>query len=287
LPDVWPDLVSELNPAQQKAELRFGDLLRLVGYDLTPEISSGQSFEVTLYWQVLKTMDRDYLTHLKLISAAYRVWGETHGPGSGPWALTTTWPRGQVVKDTRRVPVLPGTPPGEYRLEILLNDSEQRELLPAGMGDAFISPVVVQQGASSTQKLDIQHRSDIVLDQSIHLLGHSVLNEARPGSPLQLVLFWQAETKLAKSYTVFTHLVGTDGKVWAGKDNVPADGFYMTSAWQPGEAIRDPYDIPLPPDLPPGAYHLMVGMYDAVTGERLTVAGLPQTELDLGITVVK
>ncbi|MDY7040571.1 MAG: hypothetical protein SVX38_06895, partial [Chloroflexota bacterium] len=56
------------------------------------------------------------------------------------------------------------------------------------------------------------------------------------------------------------------------------DGVYPTDRWSGGEVVDDDYAIHVPADAPPGEYRLEVGMYDWVTGERLTVLdadGLP------------
>ncbi|MFQ6059241.1 MAG: hypothetical protein ACE5MB_10245, partial [Anaerolineae bacterium] len=44
-----------------------------------------------------------------------------------------------------------------------------------------------------------------------------------------------------------------------------------TTGWLPGEVITDEYAIPVDSDAPPGDYVLEIGMYDALTGERLPV----------------
>ena len=57
-----------------------------------------------------------------------------------------------------------------------------------------------------------------------------------------------------ENYTVFVHLVDSDGIVRGQKDNAPVNDTYPTSLWQPGEFVTDAYTLPLPPDLPPGDY---------------------------------
>jgi hypothetical protein len=43
--------------------------------------------------------------------------------------------------------------------------------------------------------------------------------------------------------------------------------------WIEGEIVADPYLFQLPADLPPDAYSLLVGRYDAADGARLQTAG--------------
>ena len=51
------------------------------------------------------------------------------------------------------------------------------------------------------------------------------------------------------------------------------NGEAPTTTWLPGEVIKDEYRLFVPPELPPGEYSLIVGMYIAETGQRLPLAG--------------
>jgi hypothetical protein len=88
---------------------------------------------------------------------------------------------------------------------------------------------------------------------------------------LELVLYWQAQQKMEADYTVFVHLVGPDGRIWAQRDAPPDNGAYPTSRWAAGEVIADPVRVPLPPDRPDGPMEIVVGMYRPDTGQRLSV----------------
>jgi hypothetical protein len=50
-------------------------------------------------------------------------------------------------------------------------------------------------------------------------------------------------------------------------------GRWPTSLWLPGVALDDQHTVPIPRDLPPGSYELLVGLYDPATGARLPLAG--------------
>ena len=86
---------------------------------------------------------------------------------------------------------------------------------------------------------------------------------------LRLSLYWQAERRPSRDYTVFVHLESETGHLIAQQDNPPRQGTYPTSQWLPGEIVEDTYQIRVDPALPPGAYLLKVGLYDPATGRRL------------------
>ncbi len=93
-----------------------------------------------------------------------------------------------------------------------------------------------------------------------------------------LTLFWRATDPLSTDYTVFTQLLSIDGQFIAGHDSPPANGARPTSGWQPDDLVADVHAVPLPANLPPGEYRLVVGMYDAV-GQRLPFFGADSSPL--------
>lgn len=90
---------------------------------------------------------------------------------------------------------------------------------------------------------------------------------------LDLTLFWQADKAAARPYTVFTQLLNEQNEIIAQQDNWPVNGQWPPTCWSGGETVADSYRLPLPPNLPPGQYRLVVGLYDAATGERLLADG--------------
>jgi hypothetical protein len=54
-------------------------------------------------------------------------------------------------------------------------------------------------------------------------------------------------------------------------DSKPQEGFYPTPYWQPGERIVDRHTFPLPGDIAPGSYDILLGFYEVETGQRLQI----------------
>jgi hypothetical protein len=92
---------------------------------------------------------------------------------------------------------------------------------------------------------------------------------AQPGQALPLVLDWQALSYGSREAVVFVHLVDWDDTRHAQDDGPPLGGLQPMTHWVPGEVLPDRHVLALPPDLPPGRYQILVGMYDAETGDRL------------------
>jgi hypothetical protein len=97
------------------------------------------------------------------------------------------------------------------------------------------------------------------------------LGASPAGRELRLVLLWQAVGSDGREYTVFAHLLDSQGRLIVGQDNPPRRGTLPTAQWQPGRYVADPYELRLPPDAPAGPYQFEVGMYDEA-GRRLPVS---------------
>ncbi len=98
----------------------------------------------------------------------------------------------------------------------------------------------------------------------LRLTGYALnTDRPEPGQELRLHLFWQA-VQPERNYTVFVHLVGTDGRGLTQVDGQPFLGLYgMTTHWPRDRAVTDERRLILPADTPPGRYRLEVGLYDA------------------------
>lgn len=99
-----------------------------------------------------------------------------------------------------------------------------------------------------------------------------------PGALLDLTMYSQSLATLDRDYVLFVHLMhgdevanpATGNALWAQDDSAPCRGFYPTSAWHPGEVVRDGYTIQVPADAPSGRYVLEMGFYTWPDFQHLT-----------------
>ncbi|MBN1995502.1 MAG: glycosyltransferase family 39 protein [Anaerolineae bacterium] len=118
------------------------------------------------------------------------------------------------------------------------------------------------------------------LKGQVALIGYDLETQfAQPDGIVPVTLHWQAQNLLSLRYKVFVHLLSADGRVWSQADDFPVCGLSHANSWPPGAVVQDRHLLKLPPDLPPGAYTLLVGMYEPELGLRLNyfdVAGNEQ-----------
>ena len=112
--------------------------------------------------------------------------------------------------------------------------------------------------------------ADVGWENGIRLLGYD-LPELRvgQGDGLELTLYWQTETDINTSLTVFVHIYDSDDRTVAQQDSIPLGGARPTTGWAPGEILTDRYAIFIPTDVPQDHYWIRIGLYNAATGDRV------------------
>jgi hypothetical protein len=108
--------------------------------------------------------------------------------------------------------------------------------------------------------------------------------ETWSGGSLRILLDWRLIAEVEHDYTVFLHLLNSDGVLVAQGDSMPSGGRRPTSGWALGERVVDEHEIVLPPDLAEGIYSLRVGWYDWQTQERVLLAD-GNDAFDLPVTI--
>jgi hypothetical protein len=122
-------------PIEHQVHATFGGKITLLGYELRPVVATpDDSLHLTLFWQAAAPTDTSYTVFAHLIDAEHQIWGQMDSiPGRGT-VPTSGWVEGEVVVDAYQIPIAPGTPEGEYRIEVGLYDATdgQRLILTGG-----------------------------------------------------------------------------------------------------------------------------------------------------------
>ncbi len=271
-PAAGPEAV--VNPL----DIRFGETIRLLGYDLPATAAPGQPMTATLYWQADAPPDESYVLALRLLDPTGRpVSAIDTLPAAGRYS-TLVWEPGRPFRDSYVLPPVAGdATPGLGTLLIVV--------YPRGLPDAPLPVTAGGQAAGHEVRLGaikIVPAAPVVLQppratgvtfgDRFRLLGHDAPAAGQPGQTLPLTLAWQALSPDGRDYTAFVHLVDSAGELVAQSDGPPQGGAYPTSIWAAGEQVADARALPLPADLPPGEYALLVGLYDPASEARLPAA---------------
>lgn len=121
-----------------------------------------------------------------------------------------------------------------------------------------------------------EHDDDVRFGEAIQLVGYDGGTEsASPGDVLGYRFYWQADEAPSENYSLFVHLMPVDAdELVAQADGNPAAPERLTQTWDdPTEVLISPwFQLTLPADLPAGEYHVLMGLYNFETGERLPVS---------------
>jgi hypothetical protein len=272
------------------ADVRFGGQLALIGLDLHAPGGAPGTYGITLYWRALGPVDRDYHVSVQLTDrTGYMVSQANHEHPGG--AATSLWPEGAYARDAYAVPLAAGTPPGEYRIHVVVYEAGQpANRLPATAADgaaagaaAGDAPAVAtaQVGRAHLPEPTTVITPDVAIDQplglGLRLMGSDELPAAlRPGDAFRLALWWRADNPPQLDARARIRLAGATGTVLEEEFD-PVAGLPATQ-WRAGDVWHAPHVLRLPPSLPGGRYRLAVslagGQGEAVMGE-MDVAAPP------------
>ena len=92
-----------------------------------------------------------------------------------------------------------------------------------------------------------------------------------PGQEMAIDLTWKVLQAPGRDYTVFAHMLDSQGVQVGGNDQPMTDGLYPTGLWTAGEVVTHTQRLSIPVGLLAGDYTVVLGVYDPLTGERLVV----------------
>ncbi len=95
---------------------------------------------------------------------------------------------------------------------------------------------------------------------------------AARGATIPINVTWTTTQSINRPYTIFVHLIDTNGNLVAQDDGMPLDGRWPTTCWQMGHGFDDRREIKLPDQIQAGLYRVRIGFYWLPTNERAPVA---------------
>ena len=263
---------------------RFGEQVFIYGVDIPKDLQAGELTGVRWYWHILTNDKREFLFTNQLLGWDGERRGHLDAPGYDP----NYWPVGTTGITLFQLEIDPETTTGAYWLMVAVYDRNRRDSSTLPVFDAQgnragnhlrLGPIKVHgrppalspEGLLPSRPAPENLLSTTFADQ-IDLLGYSLSDHRLvPGQSLELTLFWSARGRPTQDYTVFLHLLDSQGQLRGQADSPPASGKYPSSVWDAGETIADLHTLPLTPQLPAGEYSLAIGIYNPITGQRVPI----------------
>ena len=285
-PIILHRLLNPLPPFDPDSPVRaqFGDHILLYGFDMPDNARAGTIMTVRWYWRIL-TSDQ---WELAFSNQLFGWDGDRRGQLDDRPFAPNYWPAGTSGISTFEIDIDPETPTGAYWLRAAAYDRGRQDTSnlpifdPQGNhvgGQLTLGPIKVHgrpPAPSSEGLLPGPPSPDNFLPANfgdqIGLLGYNLEDRVlTPGASFELKLYWTPRGRPTQDYTVFVHLLDSEGQLRSQADSPPTSGKYPTSVWDAGEFIADLHTLSIAPDLPAGEYRVAIGLYDPHTGQRLQI----------------
>ncbi len=234
-----PQPVDAIPDRARPVYAEYGDVA-LVAYERSDRrYSAGDQVRLKLYWQVLMQSQSDNSIYFSLVDDHGQEIGsyETF-PGAGS-LRTSRWHAGRIYPDEYLISISRAAY-GRYPifLRVEWEDRERSAAISATSEEGEnIEPVLLDIGAvvtagyqpTATGFSEIPADSQPVFEEQIRLESFKLNLELN-----EIILNWKSESTPEENYTVFAHLLDSEGNILSQDDNSPR---LPTKYWRWGESF--------------------------------------------------
>jgi hypothetical protein len=255
-----PDSLPLAQPLKQTSE--FG--LTLLGRGALPaEAQAGGKFSLPLWWQAQRNLPPNVRWQLTLENDSLRYALTEPQLLGGELYPSQNWPLETPLQHIASLDLPAEVESGSYSLNLQLTASDTAETMSLGTLQVNNRPRVFSLPEPETPlTANFEHQ--------ITLLGYDFAPATADSDPV-LTLYWQAQESLARNYKVFIHLLDANQSIVGQVDREPGAGATPTASWIAAEVIAD--SIALPSENLGQVETVVIGLYDAQTGQRLQLLG--------------
>ncbi len=228
------------------------DSLRLLGHAaLLDRVVAGGVINLDLYWQATEPLADGLQLSIQIADEVPLVVPLSRYDSG-------MWQKGTIIQEKYRLQVPAELEAGDVTITVKPLFGDGREL--DGPRYPLADIEIQDMDRLFTVPGDIAIPLDAVFDPGIRLWGVDPGNiYVNRGGTLDFSLIWQTDGEMDQPLTAFVHLVDDQGHIVAQIDRWP--GGLPSNIWSEGQVIIDQYELPLGPEIQPGAYQIAVGLY--------------------------
>lgn len=272
---TWPS-VARLPPGAQPLEVRYSPALRLVGYQPVSTPKAGERLHIKLYWAIDEFIPQEASVVLRLVDDRGQLWGQSEQcPYNGLYPMWQ-WQPGLLLYDEHELDIQPGTPPGDYQIEMVLVSRPTEDGCWGPRGGS-IPPMVAPSNANRGDRVllgavtipapdtpvsvdadEIENRQRARYG-GLHLLGNNLApTPLTSGERLALTLYWEAQEAPLPDAQFRLQLIDSTGAIWQDLPIRPAGDAHPASQWQRGDQFKGQFLLRVPQEAPSGAYRVVL-----------------------------
>ncbi|MEW5718451.1 MAG: hypothetical protein AB1817_07495, partial [Chloroflexota bacterium] len=254
------------------APIVFDNGMQLLGYHINDApIESGRGIvTVQLDWQAAQKIADDYAVSVRVTNARGDiVWARADAPPSSGTQPTSGWQPGRRIADHRALTIPPGTPPGNYAIQIAVSDANI--VAPENRRGPTITlgTIAVERRAAQINAPIPPNAFDARFNE-IALVGlGSLPSQIDAGNALPLTLYWRATEQPARDYLALIEVVDATGVPRVALKHRIASETFPTRAWTPRETWLDKIALLIPSDTAPGDAVVRINLIDESSGRIL------------------
>ena len=267
----------------------------LVSYDsglslrwqpIPKDAMSGGTLYPILTWRPTRPVTVDIATSLRLLDSDGASWEQPPDEHPlGPLYTSSHWKAGIALQQPAALPVPWGTPPGKYVIELVVYDPARGRVLAVEESTGGVAKT--RDGIALAEVVVSRAEPPPALQPALAQFGPVALVRATSpasvvsaGDEIPVELLWQSVQAPQEPLIVVLQLLDKAGHVVAGLEEQPLKGSYPTQQWGAYELLRDRHTLGVPTGVAAGDYRLVVGLYSAADGTRLTAQAGPGRRLD-------
>lgn len=261
--------------------------LRLLGYVAYPtEAQAGEPMEVSLYWQTLTPLNRNYEIAVQLWDDSAQSYGNSHGLPYQSTYRTRIWQTDEITVTHHNLFLSAEMPTGRFSLTVrVLRLLENSPLVVTGANsfgdgawarDFRILPergmVFVPEFPELVMLGDGLQLSGAIVGVNENFTGAFGEINASSGDLMQITLQWDVLGRLPIDYSYFVHVIPVGGEQPVAQGDGALGSWGLPSgAWRAGDRWQDSTSFALPADLAGGEYEVWLGVYNYADGQRLPI----------------
>ncbi|MBA3530824.1 MAG: glycosyltransferase family 39 protein [Ardenticatenales bacterium] len=276
-----PHFERALDP-EHPLDIRFGEALRLLGWNQPPRIPAvDEGLPLLLFWSAQRPLTGDYKVHLTVVDEAGFEYGTLDQRPTSYQFPTFRWRENDPRLATLHIPLQPGTPPGNYWVNVSVYEEGRAANLdildganaPQGqqirLGPLRVGPATMGWLGAPPPSDTIPLQETLLDEQQLLAAQLALPSQLEPGQSVPLTLWWRTAGPLPGARL---HLGWERGSLLLESKARPLAGdSWPGEAWRAGDLLMTPLHVQVPREMEPGSARLVVWISDAEGRESHSV----------------